>query len=123
MCAQEDRADQQEEFAAHLAPRATGETVQFGMHFATLQSADAFCRSYHSPLCQVPGMSNNVRVMTCCALNSAMPRRNFKSENKRGRDADIDGIDDDPEFAGQAKARETKQPKGHRAQAFFNNEI
>ena len=88
VCSQEDKAAQQEELAVRVAPRATGETVQFGMHFPTLQSADAFCRSYHSPLCQVPGMSNNVRVLTCCALNSAMPRRNFKSENKRGRDAD-----------------------------------
>jgi hypothetical protein len=88
----ESRADGDEELAVGVKPRSTGETVRFGQLFPSIELADAFCRSYHSPLCQVAGMAKNSRLMVCCATSSAMPRR-VQHKRKRATGGDGGGGD------------------------------
>ena len=117
----ESKADVDEELAVDIAPRASGETVRFGQLFPTIELADAFCRSNHSPMCQVSGIKSNSRVMVCCALSSAMPRRTLASERKRkratgGEGGEGDDDEDDPSEGASARA---KRPQGSRAETFF----
>ena len=116
-----------------IAPRASGETVRFGQLFQTIELADAFCRSYHSPMCQVPGMKPNSRVMVCCATSSAMPRRTLSSERKwksatggeggEGGEGGKGGEGDDDEVdPSEGAAARAKRPQGSRAETFFNAE-
>ena len=137
MCNLESMADGEAELAEHVAPRATGETVKFGQHFSTVGTADAFCRSYHSPLMLMPGHAPGTRLFLCCAPSSAMPRRKLSSERKRSRvtnleeaeilEGDLDEEVEEGEGEGEEEVEKrgkkgVKARVGARAGTYFNAE-
>ena len=127
----QSQADVDENLTVGVKQRATGETVRFGQLFSSIEQADAFCRSYHSPLCQLPGMAKNCLLMLCCAPSSAMPRRKLSSESKgkksatRGEGGECDegceGGGDEVDSL-EATSKSVKRPQGSRASTFFTTE-
>lgn len=107
----EARADNEEELSAGATLRASGDVMRFGMSFGSKNNADAICRSLHSPVTMVPGMSEGTLCFCCCAPASARGRRTLASEKKMEA---VEGAEGDERADPQAK-----KSHGARAEDFF----